>query len=607
MNSLQAQRRRRKAKSRVFSTLLWLFGSVVPAVCQTPAPTTDDPNLLQSRAIQTVDSFRSNVYRTGDMVSMLPAVRKAHDDLETSYSAFVAKGDQADAALSLLTMADIERMANIFSAMDQTSAADKYRKAIELSKGANRTDYEFKALAGLALTETNRNDLTSADQHALQALDLATATGNKPFQLRALDDLSDIEVKRGNFDAARSYIERAQAIAAEVPKSYEHYVHQLEVGDLYYKLGLGCDSLSKPQECSQLFEKARSAYEAGAAVARSFQYDYMAEIAKSFLQDLDLQQTLNAQQLAINARVAQAKGNTEIAESSLRAAITIQERSSKPDDSALVDSLVALADLLVTSNKTDEAVNLYNRALQITRKGQDLHREAQILSSLAQVDLNLARYDEAIVRLQEAAQIQRALADQSALATTLSTLGSVYEAEGKYQEALYEYMNSLTIRLKVFGPQSAVTANSLMDLAGVYYHTGRYGEAQVNYERALAELRGTLGDDQAEIATILNNLALVYQAQGNSDKAKDYLSRALEIRRRVLGGQHPETAATLNNLGTLDAHLGKYDEASSLFEEALAIDSKALGANHPTTKTIAANLADVRNMKKESPNSKKQN
>jgi hypothetical protein len=57
----------------------------------------------------------------------------------------------------------------------------------------------------------------------------------------------------------------------------------------------------------------------------------------------------------------------------------------------------------------------------------------------------------------------------------------------------------------------------------------------------------------------------------------------------------------------LDYTLGKYDEASRLFEEAFDIDSKALGANHPTTMTIADNLAEVRNMKKENPGPKQQN
>ena len=135
-----------------------------------------------------------------------------------------------------------------------------------------------------------------------------------------------------------------------------------------------------------------------------------------------------------------------------------------------------------------------------TRAAKD--EEAELLSSLAQVDLNLARYDEAIIHLQEAAQIQRALADQSALATTLSTLGSVYVAEGKYQQAITNYENSLVIRQKAFGTHSAVTANSATDLAGVYYHMGQYSKAQTYYENALAALEATLGNDQAEVSQL---------------------------------------------------------------------------------------------------------
>jgi tetratricopeptide (TPR) repeat protein len=619
MDRLLDRKTRQNTKAHVFMALLAVVGITLLTVCRAPAlNSTNDPNLLQSRAIQTVESFKSNVRRTGDMTSMLPAMRTANEDLKASYQAFIARGDLAAAALSQLTMADIERMTNLFSSAGQDSAAERYRNALELSRGAKRVDYEFKALVGLGLTESNQSlagsrqaDLASASQHVTQALDLALASGDKSFVLRALDDLSQIEVKRQNFDAARNYLERAQVVAAELPESAEQFEYQMDTGDLYYSLASRCDLLSKPHECSQWFDLARSAYEAGLAVARNLQYDYFAGVAKSFLQQLDLQRVLGAQQLAYDARIVQSQSNTEIAESALRQALTIQEKSLKPDDAALVNTLVALADLLVTSNRTEEAVLYFRRALAITQKdsGRQSPRVAQILSSLSLVYLKQAKYEEALSLLHEAADIQEQLrgTDQSSLATTLSSLGSVYLAEGKYKEAEPYYQRSLAIRRMTFGTQSAITANSLTDLAGLYYHLGEYDEAKRYYETALSALENTLGRDHTEVATVLNNLALVYQAQAEYDRAEVCLQRALTIRRKALGENHPETAATLNNLAMLDFTLGKYDEASRLFEEAFDIDSKALGANHPTTMTIADNLAEVRNMKKENPGPKQQN
>jgi tetratricopeptide (TPR) repeat protein len=454
---------------------------------------TSDPELLQAQAVQTVESFKSHAYRTGDLISMLPAMRIAHNDLDASYQALIAKGDLAAAALSMRTMADIERMTAITSSASQHSAAEKHRQAIELSKQANRTDYEFKALGGLAQAESNQNDLASASQHATQALDLAVASGNKSFLLEALDRLSEIEVKRQNLAAARVYLERAQTVAAELPDSVELYLYHVDRRELYYRLGSQCD-LSKAEECSHWFDLSRSANQAAAAVAVNLQFDFYVQMAKGFLQDLDRQLVLRARQFAFDARIFQKLGNSQAAESLLRQALAIQGKSLEPDDPTLIDTLVPLADLLASSNKTDEAEQFYRRALLITEKasGRETPRAAEIRTSLSLVYLKRPDYAETERLLLEAAAIQSHLqgADQSSVATTMSALGSLYLAEGKYDQAEPCYQRSLAIRRKAFGSNSAVTANSLTDLAALYYHLGQYGKAQTYYESALRALAG---------------------------------------------------------------------------------------------------------------------
>jgi hypothetical protein len=90
----------------------------------------EDPEALQKHAVQVVSDYKLNFYRTGDLKSILPALQKAHEDLNISYQAFLARDDTAAAALSLLTMADIERMTTVQDfthiAENQDSPAHKY-------------------------------------------------------------------------------------------------------------------------------------------------------------------------------------------------------------------------------------------------------------------------------------------------------------------------------------------------------------------------------------------------------------------------------------------------------------------------------------------------
>ena len=85
------------------------------------------------------------------------------------------------------------------------------------------------------------------------------------------------------------------------------------------------------------------------------------------------------------------------------------------------------------------------------------------------------------------------------MADSYDNIGSVYERQGKYEEALDQYRRSLEIKTRVFG------------------------------------------QDHPDVAASYENIGLVFKEQGELEKAKVRFQQAWDIRRTKLGANHALT------------------------------------------------------------------
>ena len=76
-------------------------------------------------------------------------------------------------------------------------------------------------------------------------------------------------------------------------------------------------------------------------------------------------------------------------------------------------------------------------------------------------------------------------------------------------------------------------------MADIYERQGRYQEALDTYGQSLEIER---------IAADLNNMANVYKKQGRYEEALAMCTEALEIYREAKGERHPDVAMSLNNM-----------------------------------------------------------
>jgi tetratricopeptide (TPR) repeat protein len=245
--------------------------------------------------------------------------------------------------------------------------------------------------------------------------------------------------------------------------------------------------------------------------------------------------------------------------------------------------------LLATMGKTNEAMNHYQKALEIKPNYARAHNNLGILLS------DMGRANEAITHFMKALEINPTYDGAHYnphynLGILLATMGQTDEAVAHYQKALEinpnhaKAHNNLGLLLMKMGRldeamahyQKALeinptSAEAHYNLGLLLVDMGRPDEAMAHYQKAL-EINPTSAEAHY-------NLGLLFMKMGRPDEAVAHYQKALEL--------NPNHAKAHNNLGILLANMGRNDEAIAHFRKALEIKPDAIG----TLKNLAIALA----------------
>lgn len=221
---------------------------------------------------------------------------------------------------------------------------------------------------------------------------------------------------------------------------------------------------------------------------------------------------------------------------------------------------------------------------------------ASSLNILASIYNHQGRYEEAEPLFKEALSLDEKTSESenSALPRTLNNLGSFYRMLGRIGEAEPLLVRAVAISEERWGAENHVIATYLNSLAGLYKDQGRYDEAKPLYERSLALRRNYHGLDHPATARGINNLGVLYYHQCDYEQAKPLLVQALAIRETILGLENPETATSLHNIGNLHVCQGDYKQAEQLYKQVLAVREKKLGSSHRDTAGVLSDFGVLR-------------
>ena len=97
------------------------------------------------------------------------------------------------------------------------------------------------------------------------------------------------------------------------------------------------------------------------------------------------------------------------------------------------------------------------------------------------------------------------------------------------------------MKRKALGEEHPSVASTLNNIASVYDDQGRYEEALEHYERALAVRRKALGEEHPDVGDTLYNMAIVYKKQGRYAEAASSYDAAGDTYAKAYGEDHDET------------------------------------------------------------------
>ena len=237
-----------------------------------------------------------------------------------------------------------------------------------------------------------------------------------------------------------------------------------------------------------------------------------------------------------------------------------------------------------------------------------------------------------------AKRVESELADQpEILAAVQRTIGEVYSAQARYDQAEPLLRSARDKYIKLYGPDSHEIVVASSSLANVLVRKGKSEEAEELFRKNIAiereeakhgrlhatTLAGTLSDygglldargdsaaeaylkealqysfaftgkDRAVVAMTYNDLGDVAYRRGDLAESERCNRAALEEYRKLPEGKYAEMGASLSNLGAVLIRENKYSEAEPFVREGLELRQKVLGNAHPDTAMSFFRLSDL--------------
>lgn len=200
------------------------------------------------------------------------------------------------------------------------------------------------------------------------------------------------------------------------------------------------------------------------------------------------------------------------------------------------------------------------------------------------------KYDEAVDYFNKAIDITKALNDTVYRAFYIYDLACVYNHVGYYTDAEALFLKSLPILAAVYGQNSLQYTMRFKVLAEMYVEMGNYPYAKSMNDALLYYFKTLNGEKDREYLICLNNDARISQGTGDYTKALDTFKKLLEIHGALNPIDTADYITTINNTAEAYRLTGNYNEALTLLQKALSIYKSGSKNNELTLATMYNNL-----------------
>lgn len=243
-------------------------------------------------------------------------------------------------------------------------------------------------------------------------------------------------------------------------------------------------------------------------------------------------------------------------------------KSAKSADAARAQQLQDRAKKLSqggTQAAAEEAIALYEEALQIWETSGNLRGQVTVLLQLASIHYNLSQNERTRARAQQALAISRELQEPRLEAFSLTMVGNAYLHLEEPRKALEFYQQAIPLFQAGDLPGPAATVE--YSIGNAHQRLGETDAAIASFKRALAFYRrqnNLNGQSQ-----LLNALGVIYIATGDTENARAVFTEDLTLQQQA--GDPIGQANAHRALGLFYAGIGDNRQSLAAYERAIAL------------------------------------
>ncbi|MCA2674965.1 MAG: tetratricopeptide repeat protein [Microcystis sp. M054S2] len=409
---------------------------------------------------------------------------------------------------------------------------------------------EADQLLQLCRQNLDNNQVKLAIQSCQQAVIAYRQIKDLSGEAKSTANLGNAYVNDGQYRQAISVLENAVKIAQESKERRVEALAFLYLGGAYYELGEFKESIEFFQQTLIIAKEIKDA-----DLEKSAEKLLVLMEAEKQRKEADKLFEQGAQQYEISQF-------REALQSWEKALQIYQEIKNRQGEAASLDNL---GSAYLSLGQYQKAIDLHEKSLVINREIVNRQGEANSLNNLGNAYQSRGEYQTAIDYHQQSLDIRREIKDRQGEAASLNNLGNAYQSRGEYQTAINYHQQSLAITREL--DDRSGEAKALNNLGVDYRLLGQYQKA-INYHQQSLEIAEKIGDLKVQ-ADSLGNLGNVYQSLGQYQKAIDYHQQSLAIAEKI--GDQGSKARSLGNLGNAYQSRGEYQKAIDLYEKSLVI------------------------------------
>lgn len=276
-----------------------------------------------------------------------------------------------------------------------------------------------------------------------------------------------------------------------------------------------------------------------------------------------------AQALLLLSSAQARQGRGSDSESSLSRAFALLEGQFAEDPTTLAQSLLAGAELLVSSGHLERALEYQKKALDLLSQEHDETHPSiwQARESIGASLAGLGRLDEAIEVLEYCLRHYQAQGERDyRVGGLVKNLAGLYLSLNRIERAEELYGEAAAILEKTLGPDHPATLATTEERIQLYHFTGRSEKA---LDLALTTISGTeqrYGTGHPNTAQVYVSTALLAHASQKWETAYELMKAAEAIWQTLTPVPHDLLANGRLNLATLLVEMERFDEASELLQ-----------------------------------------